>query len=180
MTCKAFILAFLNLVLSSSTACLTIINQTSTEKVLRLQEAFRPEPQKNQTLAQPKPLFEEPLAITIPASSIAEITLREDCPVLLCTVVSQTKKLEETDEVTYTSKITTCYEPYDYGWFSAEKNLTNEWGLVFHEPYTYSKNHGLSGIYKTKRDADQGYGIKCLHPELLKKTTVKELPEEIR
>lgn len=161
----------------------TIINQTDSEKVLKLQEAYRPESDQPGNRAFPEPLREESHEISIPAHSKATVNLTEPCPVLLVGVVT-TKGgfiLSRTDTKT------TCYEPYGYQG-SDETLLTDEWGIVIHKPIGFPKHVSFSNISErvrkvnlAKKNLEQGYGIKCLHPKLLEQvTSLEELPEELQ
>lgn len=89
--------------------------------------------------------------------------------------------------MTTTSKMTTCYEPYDYDGVNEsdpveEPNLTDKWGLVIHKPIVgrqFAAND-FYGRYRAEQNIKQGYGIKCLHPKYLAKvTSLTELPKEL-
>jgi hypothetical protein len=161
----------------------TIINQTDSEKVLQLQEAYRPESDQPGNRSFPEPLREESHEITIPAHSKATIDLTEPCPVLLVGVVTT----EGGFILSTTNTMTTCYEPYGYKG-SDETLLTDEWGIVIHKPLEIPKHVPFSNVteqfrkaYTAQRSIEQGYGIKCLHPKLLEQvTSLEELPEELR
>lgn len=160
----------------------TIINQTNSEKVLVIQEAYRP---NNDPGKYPLPLGFSPYEVAIPPNSIYTFSLRERCPVLLVSVV-MTKVVKKDDgECTSTSRSTTCYEPYSYqGKF--ETDITDDWGIVIYKPITNQKPipfydpYYAHRTFQARQNLQQGYGIKCLHPGLLEKvTSLEELPEEL-
>jgi hypothetical protein len=161
----------------------TIINQTDSEKVLEIQEAYRPESDQPGNRAFPEPLQEKAHEITIPAHSKATVNLREPCPVLLVGVVTT----EGEFILSKTSTTTRCYEPYGYKG-SDETLLTDEWGIVIHKPLGVPKHVPFSNVteqfrkaYIAKQNLEQGYGIKCLHPKMLEQvTSLEELPEELQ
>jgi len=162
-----------------------IFNLTNSEKVLQLQEAYRPQAEKRGNLAAPISMGYSPYEVTIPANSMQTFRLREDCSVLLVSVVT-TKTVKKGDsESVSTSIMTTCYEPYSYQG-SYERHITDDWGLVIHQPIENQKPGSFFDpdyAYKSfiaRRNLEQGYGIKCLHPRLLEKiTSLEELPEEL-
>lgn len=163
----------------------TIINQTDSEKVLIIQEAYRPQAVKSGDLSSPEPIG-EPLEITVPAKNFSYFDLPEPCSVLLISV--KTIEVTTTSEGkirTTTSTTTSCYEPYNHN--GQKANLINdEWGIVIHNPLE-KPNLGniLSKDYFIKQflwqqTKKQGYGIKCLHPLLLAQIdSLDALPEEL-
>lgn len=176
----------------------TIINQTDTERVVQIQEAYRPESKTSGTLATPVPFFESPNEMTIPPHSVHTFSLRKSCPVVLVSLVT-TEVVQECDnekcesdecdceksdhELVHTR--TTCYGSYNYRG-RIEPDITDEWGIVIHKPILNQKpaffldpDYFLKS-YLAKQNLEQGYGIKCLHPALLEKvSSLEELPEEL-
>ena len=162
-----------------------IFNLTSSEKVLKIQEAYRPESDKSGNLAAPTPIGDDPYEVTIPGNSLHTFRLRESCTVLLVSVVT-TKTIKKGDiEMVSTRAATTCYEPYDDE-DNHQTHITDHWGIVIHKPIENQKPVSFFDrdyAYKNfiaQRNLAQGYGIKCLHPNLLKKiTSLEELPAEL-
>lgn len=162
-----------------------IFNLTSSEKVLELQEAYRPQADKPGNLAAPIPLGYSPSRVSIPANSMHTFRLREPCSVLLVSMVTTTTVTQGDEETVSTSTTTTCYEPYSYQG-SYETHITDGWGLVIHKPIENQKPVSFFDTdyarrsFLARRNLEQGYGIKCLHPRLLEKiTSLEELPEEL-
>ena len=174
---KVILSIFATLCLHGSAFCFTIINQTNSERVLRIQEAYRPQADKPGNLAYPVPFDPNPHEISIPANSAHIFHLREPCTVLLVDVVTIEKTFTNTTTNTTnttTNTATTCYGPYGYQG-SNETLLTDEWGLIIHKPIE-NQTKSFFDRYNIKQD----YGIKCLHPKLLEKvTSLEELPEEL-
>ena len=161
----------------------TIINQTDSEKVLEIQEAYRPQSNEPGNRAFPEPLGEKAHELTIPAHSKATVNLTEPCPVLLVGVVTT----EGGFIASKTSTTTRAYEPYAHNGID-EPLLTDEWGIVIHKPLGIPKHEPSSTArerfrkaYIAKQNLEQGYGIKCLHPKMLELvTSLDELPEELQ
>src|SRR5690348_9768528 len=65
-----------------------IFNLTNSEKVLQLQEAYRPQADKPGNLAAPIPVGYSPYEVSIPANSMHTFRLREPCSVLLVSMVT--------------------------------------------------------------------------------------------
>ncbi len=160
-----------------------IINLTDSEKVVQIQEAYRPQNDKSGNLGAPIPIGYRPYEVSIPANSIHTFPLRESCPILLVSMITSEKVKKGHQQTVTTSTTTTCYEPYDYQ-NSYQTRITNEWGIVIHKPIERSvsfsdPDYGFKS-YIDQRNLERGYGIKCLHPKLLEKTiSLKELPEEL-
>jgi hypothetical protein len=161
----------------------TIINQTDTDKVLEIQEAYRPGSDQPGNVPFPKPLREEAHKISIPAHSSASIHLTE-CPDLLVSVVTTEVSW---GVLTKTDKVTTCYEPYGLG-DKAANLLTDDWGIVIHKPFAVPTRPSGSDYgeyfrkkYIAENNLKQGYGIKCLHPQYLEQVaSLEDLPEELQ
>lgn len=163
--------------LSQSAFAVTIINQTDSDKVIKIQEAYRPDPDKPGDLAAPISFGYPSEEIKIAALSIQTIPLRTNSPVLLVTIISQKKD----DKKSTTTEITTCYEPYVFQ-DQQEEYFTDDWGFVIHKPiegkYLPFSNPNYWDLEMAKK---QGYGIKCFHPLLLVKiTSLEELPEDLK
>ena len=162
----------------------TIINQTDSDKVLEIQEAYRPESDQPGKVPFPEPLRGEAHKISIPAHSSSTINLTEPCPVLLVSVVTMEVSW---GVLTKTNKVTTCYEPYGLD-DKDETLLTDDWGIVIHKPFAVStrpsgSNYGeyFRKKYIAENNLKQGYGIKCLHPQYLEQvTSLEEFPEELQ
>jgi hypothetical protein len=162
-----------------------IFNLTNSEKVLQLQEAYRPQADKPGNLAAPIPVGYSPYEVSIPANSMHTFRLREPCSVLLVSMVTTKTTIKGHSETVSTSTATTCYEPYSYQG-SYETHITDDWGLVIHKPIENQKPGSFFDpdyahkSYIARRNLEQGYGIKCLHPRLVEKiTSLEELPEEL-
>lgn len=162
-----------------------IFNLTNSEKVLQIQEAYRPEADQPGNLATAIPIGYEPYEVSIPANSIHAFHLRESCSVLLVSVVATKVIKQGGNETVSTRTSTTCYEPYSYQG-SDETLITDDWGIVVHKPIANQKPMSAFDpdyaykSYIALRNSEQGYGIKCLHPNLVKKiTSLEELPEEL-
>ncbi len=98
-----------------------------------------------------------------------KIELNSTPPVLLVTIVTKDK----TEDVCAIGHEYFCYEPYDYE-NQREEFFHDGWGLVIHNRLE-STDYLLS-----RRFNCWTYGIKCLHPLLLKKVSLfGELPEEL-
>ncbi|HEY5259064.1 MAG TPA: hypothetical protein VIJ46_00325 [Rhabdochlamydiaceae bacterium] len=171
--------------LQGSAFGLTIINQTDAEKILQVQEAKRPPADKSGNVEFPASIGCEPYEIAVPAHSAVMMELREACPVLLIGVVTTEVTMDADGEIESTSTSTTCYEPYGYQG-QEETHFSDDWGIVIHKPLPMPQIRGgfdssyFSKLYFAKRNLEQGYGIKCVHPILLGKvTSLEELPEEL-
>jgi hypothetical protein len=163
--------------LSQPVFAITIINQTDSDKIIKIEEAYRPASDKPGDLAAPISLGYRSEKIKIPAHSIQTIPLKATAPVLLVTVISKKKD----DKKTTTTENTTCYEPYDFQ-DQQEEYFTDDWGFVIHKPiegkYLPFSNRNYWDLEMAKK---QGYGIKCFHPLLLVKvTSLEELPEDLK
>ena len=169
------------LAIGQSLFALAIINQTDSMKMIEIEEAYRPASDKPGDLAAPLSLGYGSQTIQIAAHSVVEIRLRAPCKVLLVSVVTETKKGNET----ITSKMATCYEPYIFQ-NHKEEYFNDSWGFVIHKPVGEQRLSLLDSDYMAKKMAfesekRQGYGIKCLHPLLLLEvTSLEELPEELK
>ena len=162
-----------------------IFNLTNSEKILRLQEAYRPQADKPGNLAAPIPVGYSPYEVSIPANSMHTFRLRESCSVLLVSMVTNKTTKEGHSETVSTSTATTCYEPYSYQG-SYETHITDDWGLVIHKPIENQKPGSFFDLdyahksYIARQNLERGYGIKCLHPRLVEKmTSLEVLPEEL-
>lgn len=162
-----------------------ICNLTDSEKVLEIQEAYRPRSDKPGNLASPIPLDYSSYEVSVPAHSSHVFSLREPCSVLLVSVIT-TKTIKEDDHETVTkSKSTTCYTPYSYQGLS-QTHITDDWGLVIHKPIPsqrlgspFDRDYAYR-MFTARQNLAQGYGIKCLHPNLLETiTSLEDLPEEL-
>lgn len=172
-----FTLLFGMLCLSQSMFAITIINQTDSDKTIKIEEAYRPAPEKPGDLDNPISLGCQPEKITILAHSIQTIPLKTTPPILLVTVINKKKNGKKTT----TTEQTTCYEPYDFK-DQREEYFNDDWGLVIHKPIE-GKHLPFSdpNYWDLETVKRQGYGIKCLHPLLLVKvTSLEELPEELK
>lgn len=165
---------FLLFSLSASVSAFTIINQTDSEKVIEVTEAKRPVSNQPGILKEPVAL-NKPHHLTIPAKSIAQFKLRQQCPLVLFTIV--TKKITgKSFKKKKTEKLrsTAVYGP------DANGLLTDEWGIVIHKPFrSVLSDRSVFDYLNEQADVKRGYGIKCLEPDLLNKTTVYDLPQEI-
>lgn len=169
---------------SQSIFAFTIINQTDSEKILKIQEAYRPVSEGN--LNAPVPIGHLPHEITVPSKSVYYLDLVEPCPVLLVGVKTIVEEMEtDTGRFCRTTTTTTCYEPYECG--DQKESLINDgWGLVIHNPIlnpnlgnSFSPNYFVKK-HQWEQTKKQGYGIKCLHPKLLEKVnSLDELPEDL-
>ncbi len=174
------------LLLANQASAFTIINQTNYATDLTIIEACcsisKHDPN---ALGDPEPLS-EPYTITVPAKSQIEITLTRECPVLIvrattgmCEQVFDSSSHLVKRRIEESKIIESFYRPYSYN-YDCSPYITNEWGLVIHEPiaiklFDFSRARGDKQF-----DAQRGYGIKCLHPILIKITTVTNLPEELK
>jgi hypothetical protein len=153
---------------------ITIINQTDSVKIIKLEEAYRPEPQQPGDLEAPISLGFLPQQIKIAAHSVEKIQLRAPARVLMIGITTKTKKGSET--ITTTS--TTCYEPYQ-----GEEYFNDEWGIVIHKPTPakFKSSFDPYSFFIQQTNEKQGYGILCLSPLLLAKiTSLEELPEDLK
>lgn len=163
--------------LSQSVFAITIINQTDSDKVIKIEEAYRPTSDKPGDLAVPISLGYPSEKIKIPPHSLQTIPLKTTAPVLLVTVISKKKDSKKTKTI----ESTTCYEPYDFQ-DQQEEYFTDDWGFVIHKPiegkYSPFSNPNYWDIEMAQKE---GYGIKCFHPLLLTKiTSLEELPEDLK
>lgn len=157
--------------LFQSLSAITVINQTDTEKVIQIVEAYRPEPGKFPAAL----LKEDPEAVTVAPHSIQTIPLRTQTALLLVSITT-TKK---TEEGVTTDKVTTCYAPCKHGNQKAEF-FSDDWGFVIHKPVV-KKSAGVMDHFNFVQAKKNGYGIKCFDPLLLSKvTSLEELPEELK
>ena len=160
---------------------ITIINQTDSVKILEIKEAYRPAPEKEGDLAEPVLLNNHSKKITIAAHSAQAIHLKAKPSVLLISLIDKTKKGNKTTTMTFVR----CYEPYVFEDQQGEF-FTDDWGFVIHKPITGLKISISDPDYWSKQwaldsAAQQGYGIKCLHPLLMDKvTSLEELPEDLK
>jgi len=146
-----------------------VINQTDSEKVLELTVAYRPEPNKS-----PIALNDTIHKITLEPRSMRSIDLVENCPVMLVSVIIKGIK----GDTVSTTKSMTCYEPYPYKGQGASL-FDDSWGIVVHKPLPAKPS--VRGFDFARHMAlKDGYGIKCMHPNLLEQTTVDELPSELK
>ncbi len=151
----------------------TIINQTDASKVIEIQEAYRPAPKEPGELCAPQSLGYCCKKTTLSPYSSLDVTLKHNPSVLLVSIITEKKKGRKIT----TTKETTCYEHYDYLGQYVE-NFDDNWGLVIHKPIDL-KNSDFLSDYWNRINQERGYGIKCLHPQLLTKfTSAEELPEE--
>jgi hypothetical protein len=186
MRMKKVLLSSLALMtLQGSAFALMIINQTDYEKVVQVQEAKRPLADKPGNMASPVSIGYKPYEITLPAHSAVMMQLREACPVLLVGVVTTKVTADAKGERRSTSTTKTVYEPYGYQG-QEETNFSDDWGFVIHKPLPMPQFRGAfdssysSKLFFARRNLEQGYGIKCVHPLLLEKiTSLDELPEEL-
>ncbi len=153
----------------------TLINQTDREKVMTIEEAYRPSSNKPGNLAAPISLGYKPQKVKMDAHSRIDIRLRESCPTLLVSVITNQGKKKQT--------VTTFYDAYEVN--GSESLFTEDWGLVIHKPFE-SKVSLLDPDHQFKRylaeqDRKRGYGIKALKPNLLAKVvSMEELPDELK
>ncbi len=160
-----------------SVFAITIINQTNSDKIIKIEEAYRPTSNKPENLAAPIPLDYDFKEIKVSAHSTQTIPLKTNSSVLLVTVISEK---QDSDNTVIRTESKTCYEPYDFQGYR-EKYFTDDWGFVIHKPI---EGQHLSpsnpNYWSLRRAKNQGYGIKCLHPVLLTKiTSLEELPEDL-
>ena len=174
------------LVVANQASAFTIINQTKYDTDLTIIEACcsisKYDPN---ALGDPEPLS-EPHDITVPAKSQIEITLTRECPVLIVRATTgMCKKVLDSSSnlvirrIEEAKIIESFYRPYSYQ-YDWSPYITNEWGLVIHEPAAVQLCDFSRARGDKQFDAQRGYGIKCLHPLLLEKTTVDQLPEELK
>ncbi len=164
---QALLLSLCTLIYSQSLSAFLIINQTDKDRVLTLQEAFRPPAEKPGNKERPIPINDSPEQLTIPAKSIFDTDI-VPCGVL---IVNMIHSYEEGNSVVE-STMATCYEPYSLGWFRV-REITDDWGLVIHDPIK-TPNQFLPPWAKE-------YNIKLVHPDILNKiNSLDELPEELK
>ena len=166
--------------MTSSAFALTIINQTETKKVLKLEEAYRPISKTPGRTGFPVPFNNSSHKIKIPAQSVYTTQI-EPCSILLITVYT-TEKAEK--NVTKTISNQTCYEPYDFEGYK-ENQITNDWGIVIYKPIVdqkpvsgFGRDYAMESFAR-RQAIEQGYGIKCFHPRMLEDVTVEELSKEL-
>lgn len=154
---------------------ITIINQTDSVKTVEIEEAYRPAPDKPGDLAAPKSLGHAPQVIDIPPHSMQTISLRAPCGVLVLGIIEVKREKNKTS----TLKIRNCYEPYAFQ-NQPEEFINDDWGFVIHKPVAESApTLDFFAKRAVEKEKEQGYGIKCLHPQLLAKTTLEELPADL-
>lgn len=163
--------------LHQSVLAITVINQTDTAKVIKIEEAYRPVSDRPGNLAAPLSYGYRSKKIKLAAHSLREIPLQTTPPVLLVTVFEKKKgrnKTEETFETSY-------FEPYDFQDQQAEC-FNDDWGFVIHHPIKGETLPFFDPHYSyLERAKKRGYGIKCLHPQLLiKVTSLEKLPEDLK
>lgn len=162
---------------------LTIINQTDSKKNIEIEEAYRPEAKRPGDLAAPISLVYKPQKIQVEANSICTIQLNVSCPVLIVGVT--TIKKNSTHSTPSITTVLMCYEPYGYQGQN-ETLFTDDWGIVIHKPMIgenlgspFDPNYSYR-LYLSEKSKEYGYGIRCLHPKLLKKVTSSEdITEEL-
>jgi len=171
------LLLALTALLHTSTFAFTIINQTDSEKVIKLQEAYRQKSNTPGTISAPEPYGYEPLTIRVPANSSQTVLLRAHCSTLIVGVITKDKDGRERNNKT-------CYDPYCHR-NNAEYCFTDKWGLVIHKPckkdISYFDPDCAEKLSIMKNEKKNGYSIKCLHPKLIRKTIYSDsLPIEIQ
>jgi len=161
---------------SQSIFAFTIINQTDSEKVIRIQEAFRPHSDRPGNLAAPIPFGVPARQITI-APHCREIILLQSTPtVLLVTIITKKKNGRRTKTI----EETTCHETFPFQ-DRFEDEFNDDWGLVIHKPIREDCFPFFNDRWILRRELEQGFGIRCLHPLLLGTiTSMEELSEEVK
>lgn len=158
-------LCLLGLVYSQSLSAFLVINQTDKDRLVELQEAYRPGQAAGQW-AMPIALNDSPEQLRVPAKAIVETEILS-CEVLLVSVVEHSN----TGNVERTSRMTKAYSPYSLD-SSTVREITDDWGIVFHKPVG-TPNPFLPPWAKE-------YGIKLIHPDLISKIeSMDELPAEL-
>lgn len=173
---KIFTFLAISLIANAAASAFTIINQTDIEMTLKFEEAYRPRSDDSNLLTSPIPLSSTAHEIKVAAKSIETFHELQPCSDLLVSVTTKSKKKKKEKIVT----TTTCYAPYSYNGQIATE-ITDDWGIVIHEPLL---SHGLrdtaQNLLDTFNKKNQGYALKCLHPDLLKKViSLDALPKEL-
>lgn len=159
-----------------SALAITIINQTDSDKIIKIEEAYRPVADRPGDLAAPISLGYKPVKINIPKRSIQKTSLRATSSVLLVTVINKKKDGKKT---TMTEN-TTCYEPYVCQ-NQQQEYFNDDWGFVIHKPIAAQYSFTNPNYWDLEVAKKQGYGIKCFDPLLLVKiTSLEELPEDLK
>lgn len=150
---------------TQSLSAFTVINQTDKDRVLTLQEAYRPEAEMPGNLERPIALNSTPIRVVVPAKS-AIITDIAPCTVLLVNM----KEIVRRGKKNVSAMSLSCYEPYSLNQFPVDE-ITDDWGLVIHDPIPTAWSLPW----------EKPYGIKLVHPELLEKIdSLDVLPVELR
>lgn len=144
---RALLFGFCALACHQPLQAFLVVNQTDKDRVLSLQEAYRPVPTES-----PVPLNKKAKKITVPAHSSTIVEMTPCSVLLLNTFETPAKKKKKA------VKLTSCYEPYHMDGSDAAE-MTNDWGLVIHLSDT-KPNPFLP-------DSANEYGVKLVHPDLL-------------
>lgn len=147
-----------NFMLAHPLSAFTIINQTKENRVVYLQESYRPTAQNLGDLERPIPLNTKPNKLIIPAKSLISAKISH-CSIL---VVKE-------GYLKGSSLRSRCFEPYSID-SNKEKEIADDWGILI-----IQSNENASSRINT------GCSMKLVHPKLVRLIgSVDSYPKDLK